>query len=545
MRHRSSISRVVTCAVFVVAAAVPMGFGALPSASAAKTYLGPDVASYQHPHATSAHPHGQPINWAKVAKSGKAFAIVKATEGTSYTNPYFAGPYYDDYADAAAAGLVKGSYHFARPALPIVSTAIAQAKFYAKTIGPVDTVATLPPALDLEVTGGLDPAQLVTWAQTFLLEMRKITGRTPMLYTYPNFWEDDLADPGALARYPLWMAEYGVARAPVSDLWQYTDHAHINGIVGGVDVSRFVGSSGFPWKVLSDGTQVTPWVVSAPGAPSSPVATVDGTDVTVSWLPGDTGTSRVTRYRVTASPGGAVQTVNGKTFSTTFDNLSTKSSYTFTVTASNQVGTGTPSTPTAPVTPTIPTLLATHISPSLTYGGTLPLLAKLTRSDTKAALAGRRVLIFRRTSLTSAWVQIRKLRTDARGLVSSVLRPKRSAELETVFPGAKGVARSSTFESYVVRPTVTAALSSDTVRHGGHVTLSGTAVPFFDGQQVMREGLLDGQWQVWATTSIGPRGRFIFRIHPKTKATEIYRVVVAASSSHGSGHSPRLTLTVT
>ena len=83
---------------------------------------GPDVSSYQHPN-------GAAINWKKVDESGQQFAIVKATEGASYVNPYFA----KDYAAAGAAGLVRGGYHFARPAYPIVSSATEQAKAFART----------------------------------------------------------------------------------------------------------------------------------------------------------------------------------------------------------------------------------------------------------------------------------------------------------------------------------------------------------------------------------------------------------------------------
>ena len=235
MHRRTVLVRVFTSAAVVAAVSLPVATGSMSSASAAKVYDGPDVASYQHPHPTKAHPHGQPINWKQVKKAGKEFAIVKATEGTTYVNPYFAGPYYNDYADAAAAGLVHGAYHFARPGLPVGVTARAQAQVFAQTVGAVNTTGTLPPALDLEVTGGLNPGQLVTWAQDFLLEMRTLTGRTPMLYTYPSFWTNDIRDPSALARYPMWMAEYGVRKGPVSDLWQYTSSARIKGIVGRVD----------------------------------------------------------------------------------------------------------------------------------------------------------------------------------------------------------------------------------------------------------------------------------------------------------------------
>ncbi len=544
MHHRAILVRAFTSAAVVAAVALPVAIGSMSTASAAKVYDGPDVASYQHPHPTKAHPHGQPINWQQVKKAGKEFAIVKATEGTTYVNPYFNGPYYNDYADAAAAGLVHGSYHFARPGLPVGVTARAQAQFFAQTIGAVNTTATLPPALDLEVTGGLNPGQLVTWAQDFLLEMRTLTGRTPMLYTYPSFWTNDISDPSALARYPMWMAEYGVRKGPVSDLWQYTSTARIKGIVGRVDESRFVGTSGLPWATLSNGTVATPWVASAPAAPVSVRTSVNATAVTVSWLPGDAGTSPVTSYQVTASPGGQIVTVGGSTMSATVSGLSTQQAYTFTVTATNSVGTSPATAPTAPVTPSIPTTLAAKVQPAATFGTPLALQATLLRADTHAALPNRRVLIYRREVPASNWVRVRNLRTDSNGLASAVLHPKRNAELEAVFPGGSGVARSEAFENYVVRPTVAASISATTVRSGSLVTIGGRAAPFHAGQRVEREGFFDGAWHVWATSRIGPRGRYVFRFRPTLKTVDVYRIVVAATQRHGAGHSQRLQLTV-
>jgi GH25 family lysozyme M1 (1,4-beta-N-acetylmuramidase) len=543
MHRRRSVVRILTTATVAVAIA-PVTAGSLSLASAAKVIKGPDVASYQHPHPTAAHPHGQPIKWAKVAKAGNTFAIVKATEGSTYVNPYFNGPYAHDYAAAASAGLVHGSYHFARPGFPIVATAKSQAKFFANTVGPVTTKATLPPALDLEVTDGLTRGQLVTWAQTFLLETRALTGRTPMLYTYPSFWDNDLGDPSALARYPMWMASYSSSQPPVSDLWQYSAGAHIKGIDGAVDSSRFVGSSGLPWKTLSNGTIPTPWVSAAPAAPVNVQASVSGESVKVSWLPGDTGTSRITGYQVTATPGGAVATVNGTTFAATINGLSTSKSYTFTVTATNRVGDGVVSKPTPVMTPMVPTVLATKVKRSLTYGSSLPLEATLLRSDTKAALPARRVLVFRRHSSSESWVQVRKLSTNSVGLATALLRPKRSAQLEAVFPGAKGVQRAEAFENYVVRPVVTATLSSATVKHGKAVLITGQAAPFAAGHQVLREGLLNGTWHVWATTRLSRHGTFRFRIRPTVRTVDTYRIVVAATQRWGAAVSSTMRLTV-
>ena len=51
------------------------------------------------------------VDWATVAANGARFAFVKATEGTSYVNPYFT----QQYVGAFDVGLVRGAYHFGLP----------------------------------------------------------------------------------------------------------------------------------------------------------------------------------------------------------------------------------------------------------------------------------------------------------------------------------------------------------------------------------------------------------------------------------------------
>src|SRR3954454_748673 len=146
----------------VLAASSVLGTAvAASSAVAAVTIDGPDVSGYQHPNGAS-------INWTKVAAEGHEFAIVKATEGTSYVNKYFAA----DYSGIRTPGMPRASSLSARPAYPIAKTALAQAKFYVAHLGSVTTTKTLPPALDLEVDGGLGRTALITWAQNFLLDVR-------------------------------------------------------------------------------------------------------------------------------------------------------------------------------------------------------------------------------------------------------------------------------------------------------------------------------------------------------------------------------------
>ena len=67
---------------------------------------GLDVSGWQHPN-------GATIDWAPVRASGRSFAFVKATEGLSYTNPYFGV----DWAGLQANGMLRGAYHYGRPEL--------------------------------------------------------------------------------------------------------------------------------------------------------------------------------------------------------------------------------------------------------------------------------------------------------------------------------------------------------------------------------------------------------------------------------------------
>ncbi|MEM9466732.1 MAG: fibronectin type III domain-containing protein [Actinomycetota bacterium] len=94
---------------------------------------------------------------------------------------------------------------------------------------------------------------------------------------------------------------------------------------------------------------VTPLPV--PDAPTSVSATAGNGQATVSWAaPADAGGAAITAYTATASPGGARCSTTGAT-SCTVIGLTNGTGHTFTVTATNAIGTGPASTPSTAVTP--------------------------------------------------------------------------------------------------------------------------------------------------------------------------------------------------
>src|SRR5207302_1156956 len=134
--------------------------------------------------------------------------------------------------------------HLMRPRLPallLLAPVLAASPVVGTAASTVTPSKPLPPALDLEDDGGLCRNALITWAQNFLLDVRNLTGRTPMIYTYPWFWQVALGDAPALNRYPLWMAAYhGSTPDAGATLWQYTAGAKVSGIHGPVDMSRLL-----------------------------------------------------------------------------------------------------------------------------------------------------------------------------------------------------------------------------------------------------------------------------------------------------------------
>ncbi|MGA5823633.1 lysozyme [Kitasatospora sp. NPDC094028] len=211
------------------------GRGAAPYASLAVTQTpGMDVASYQ----------GN-VDWSTAAANGAQFAYVKATEGTGYTNPYFAQQYNGSYN----AGMIRGAYHFA---LPNSSSGATQANYFVSHGGGWSADGqTLPPALDIEYNPygatcyGLSQWGMVNWIRDFSNTVHNLTGRYPTIYTTTNWWSQCTGNDGSFgSTNPLWIARYSSSPGTLPNgwgyqtFWQYADSGTFPG-----DQNLFNGAS--------------------------------------------------------------------------------------------------------------------------------------------------------------------------------------------------------------------------------------------------------------------------------------------------------------
>jgi lysozyme len=170
-----------------------------------------------------------PIDWSQIAnaQTNLTFAFAKATEGTGFTDPQFSA----NWSGIAAAGLLRGAYHFFHPELdPTLQAQNFLAALTAANNGsPILVTNDLPAILDVERVTTASPSTLCAALQTFLTLVEAATGRTPILYTNHYYWQTYTAACTDFAAYPLWVAEYGVP-APRAlpagwadyTFWQYT-----------------------------------------------------------------------------------------------------------------------------------------------------------------------------------------------------------------------------------------------------------------------------------------------------------------------------------
>jgi lysozyme len=182
--------------------------------------------------------HGDKVSqdFVTTANAGIVAIILKSTQGTEFIDPTFL----PRAAEAKAAGLLVGAYHF----LDASSPAAQVAHFLTVAVSEAG-VSWL--AIDWEPYPSSQAS--VMQAATAVASVQAATGRWPVLYTIRYM----LSVPNrTLSKCPLWLAEYG--NRPICPpgftawrMWQHTDGQVGSAVVpvpgiGPCDRSRFAGT---------------------------------------------------------------------------------------------------------------------------------------------------------------------------------------------------------------------------------------------------------------------------------------------------------------
>lgn len=170
----------------------------------------------------------------QVVKSGVKYAFLKAWEYTEDSSFAFR------WAAMKKSGIIRGAYDFYHPS----RDSLVQAKGFLATFGGKLEDGDLPCALDFEVSDGQSRSTILSGALLWLEYVERETGKRPILYMSPGFTQLD----ARFAKYPLWVANYGVKCPHVPDahqdwaFWQGSESGHVPGMRGVCDKDVFNGS---------------------------------------------------------------------------------------------------------------------------------------------------------------------------------------------------------------------------------------------------------------------------------------------------------------
>jgi lysozyme len=174
-------------------------------------------------------------SFSEVKTGGVVAVIHKATQGTDWADPTYAGR----EQQALAAGVWWGAYHFGTN-----EDGAAQAQYFLSRVnpGPKNLLA-----LDFEENP--NSQMTIAQAEQFVTEVFNQTGR------YPGFYSDALVGKmlgsnvsPILANCWFWRAQYSGSSPLVPPtwsnwtMWQYTSSGSVGGISGGCDRDAFNGS---------------------------------------------------------------------------------------------------------------------------------------------------------------------------------------------------------------------------------------------------------------------------------------------------------------
>ena len=157
------------------------------------------------------------IDWSQVRGSGRSFAYVKASQGTTFPDLQFIA----NVTGAAGKGMEVGAYHFAAPNLNksnLGDDAAAEAAKFVSVAGSELTAGNLEPVLDLEDGSssgsggciGVPFSQLAQWVTNWIADLKAdlpTVKLDPILYMNGSYADAFTTASPSLLGYALWISD--------------------------------------------------------------------------------------------------------------------------------------------------------------------------------------------------------------------------------------------------------------------------------------------------------------------------------------------------
>lgn len=192
--------------------------------AAVKTYTGPDLSV-----------HNGAVNMAGVKQSGHSFVLLREGYGDVLSYPYQKDSRFEsNYANAKAAGLSVGAYHY------MYATTVSGARREAQ--GFINNLKgksfDYPIALDIEERSQYNlPNSTVESIVKAFMDVCEGAGYYCLLYSYESFLTAKFSATFR-AKYDVWCANISCQPSIAYGIHQYTFSGTVSGISGRVDLNR-------------------------------------------------------------------------------------------------------------------------------------------------------------------------------------------------------------------------------------------------------------------------------------------------------------------
>lgn len=149
------------------------------------------------------------INFEEVKNSGIEIVYMKASEGSSFVDPYFD----QNYTNAKSNGLKVGFYHYLTA--KSVEEAVEEARFFVATIS--GKIPDCKLAMDFESFGNLSISEINQIGIAFVKTIENLSNKEVVIYSDTS--NATSVFEGELTNYSLWVAQYEVEEPTPNGNW--------------------------------------------------------------------------------------------------------------------------------------------------------------------------------------------------------------------------------------------------------------------------------------------------------------------------------------